>query len=105
MPVKDSDRIDSTTLNSENKLMLTNTTPGAIAPTVSPASKLLPEQLPDQQFEIVRHMLFGTLTGVQLTIKDLHNKHYAEPNDWSKPISTGRPHEVMAILTKKVRVV
>ena len=80
--------------------MLTDPTQGATAPTVSPASKILPEH----QFENVRHMLFGSLTGVQLTIRELHSKQYAEPNDWSKPISTGRPNEVMAILTKKVRV-
>ncbi|MEM7064488.1 MAG: hypothetical protein AAF572_15165 [Cyanobacteria bacterium P01_B01_bin.77] len=84
--------------------MLTDPIQGATAPMVPPAPELLPDQLPEQQFEIVRHMLFGTLTGVQLTIKDLHSKHYAEPNDWSKPISTGRSNEVMAILTKKVRV-
>ncbi|MEM9267200.1 MAG: hypothetical protein AAGA46_16915 [Cyanobacteria bacterium P01_F01_bin.13] len=80
--------------------MLTDPTQGAVAPTVPPA----PEMLPEHQFEVVRHMLFGSLLSVQLTIKELHNKHYAEPNDWSKPISTGRPNEVMAILTKKVRV-
>lgn len=80
--------------------MLTDPTQGATAPTVPPA----PETLPEHQFENVRHMLFGSLTGVQLTIQELHSKRYAEPNDWSKPISTGRPNEVMAILTKKVRV-
>ncbi|MGD1855196.1 MAG: hypothetical protein ACFB2W_13210 [Leptolyngbyaceae cyanobacterium] len=85
--------------------MLTDPKQGASAPTASPAPKLSSDPLPEQQFEVVRHMLFGTLTGVRLTIKDLHNKQYAEPNDWSKPISTGRPNEVMAILTKKVRVV
>ena len=80
--------------------MLTDPTQGATVPTVPPA----PEALPEHQFEVVRHMIFGSLLAVQLTIKELHNKHYAEPNDWSKPISTGRPNEVMAILTKKVRV-
>ena len=80
--------------------MLTDPTQGATAPTVLAA----PEILPEHQFENVRHMLFGTLTGVQLTIQELHSKHYAEPNDWSKPISTGRPNEVMAILTRRVRV-
>ncbi|ESA35196.1 hypothetical protein N836_01135 [Leptolyngbya sp. Heron Island J] len=60
--------------------------------------------LPDYQYEPVRHMLFGSLTAVRLTIQELHQKHYAEPNDWSKPISTGRPNEVMAILTKRIRV-
>ncbi|MGI8934849.1 MAG: hypothetical protein ACR2FS_12325 [Phormidesmis sp.] len=49
-------------------------------------------------------MLFGSLSVVQATIKQLHHLNYAEPNDWSKPISTGRPNEVMAILTKRVNI-
>ena len=80
--------------------MLTDPIQGAPAPTVPPA----PEPLPASQYETIRHMLFGSLSAVQLTIQDLHNRHYAEPNDWSKPISTGRPNEVMAILTKRVNV-
>ena len=52
--------------------------------------------------EPVRHLLFGTLSSVQTTITHLHSLGYAEPNDWSRPISTGRPNEVMAILTKRV---
>ena len=60
--------------------------------------------LPDYQHETVRHMLFGSLTAVRLTIQDLHKRRYAEPNDWSRPISTGRPNEVMAILTKRVAI-
>ncbi|MEL6161350.1 MAG: hypothetical protein AAFR18_19235 [Cyanobacteria bacterium J06627_32] len=47
-------------------------------------------------------MLFGTLAAVQTTIRHLHHLGYAEPNDWSRPISTVRSHEVMAILTKRV---
>lgn len=53
--------------------------------------------------EPIRHMLFGSLSAVQATIRLLHTKAYAEPNDWSQPIPTGRPNEVMAILTKRVR--
>ena len=49
----------------------------------------------------VRHLLFGTPRFVQATILQLHRLGYAEPNDWSRPISTGRPGEVMAILTKR----
>ncbi|MEL6493275.1 MAG: hypothetical protein AAFQ95_25255 [Cyanobacteria bacterium J06621_3] len=49
-------------------------------------------------------LLFGSLTAVQTTIRVLHKRGYAEPNDWSQPISTGRPNEVMAILTKRLRV-
>ncbi|MEL6161347.1 MAG: hypothetical protein AAFR18_19220 [Cyanobacteria bacterium J06627_32] len=50
----------------------------------------------------IRHMLFGTLAAVQTTIRHLHHLGYAEPNDWSRPISTGRANEVMAILTKRI---
>ena len=52
--------------------------------------------------EQVRHLLFGTLSGVNSTIAHLHALGYAEPNDWSRPMSTGRPNEVMAILTKRM---
>ena len=50
----------------------------------------------------IRHMLFGTPRTVRKTIQLLHKLGYAEPNDWSRPIATGRDHEVMAILTKRV---
>ena len=75
---------------------------GASAPTLPPASSPLPS--PSNDNETVRHLLFGSLTAVQTTIRVLHKRGYAEPNDWSQPISTGRPNEVMAILTKRVRL-
>ncbi len=53
--------------------------------------------------EPVRHMLFGSPGAVQVTIQQLHKLGYAEPNDWSQLLPTGRPNEVMAILTKRVR--
>ena len=80
--------------------MFVDTSQGAVASTLS----LGTDPLPEHQYETVRHLVFGSLTGVRLTIQDLHKKHYAEPNDWSKPISTGRPNEVMAILTKRVAI-
>ena len=52
--------------------------------------------------EQIRHLLFGPPGIVQAAILHLHQLGYAEPNDWSRPISTGRPGEVMAILTKRV---
>ena len=80
--------------------MFLDITQGALASTLS----LSTATLPDYQYETILHMLFGSLTGVRLTIQDLHKKHYAEPNDWSNPISTGRPNEVMAILTKQLAI-
>ena len=67
-------------------------------PTTRPAA------LPEHQFETVRHILFGTLIAVRNTMKLLHKLNYAEPNDWSQPLPTGRPNEVMTILTKRVKV-
>ena len=71
---------------------------GADAPTVPPAKK------PVAHTEPVRLMLFGSLGAVQAAIKDIHRHGYAEPNDWSVPMATGRADEVMAILTKRASV-
>ena len=103
-------------------LMITSTASGATTFTVSPALLLsetdwelttaavdsgVSPNLPadcNSQPEHIRHMLFGTLAAVQTTIRHLHHLGYAEPNDWSRPISTGRANEVMAILTKRIRL-
>jgi len=84
---------------------------GAAASTDSPINSPTPTALtttppPAEGYyqESVRHMLFGPLPAVQATIRLLHIRGYAEPNDWSEPIPTGRPNEVMAILTKRVRL-
>ena len=69
---------------------------GAITQPEAPPSSDLTQ-------EPIRHMLFGSISAVQSTIRLLHTKAYAEPNDWSQPIPTGRAGEVMAILTKRVR--
>ena len=52
--------------------------------------------------KITRHLLFGSLSAVQSTIELPYKLKYAEPNDWSQPISTGRPNEMMAILTRRI---
>ncbi|MEM1241593.1 MAG: hypothetical protein AAGI45_17285 [Cyanobacteria bacterium P01_H01_bin.26] len=82
--------------------MFQDSSQGATASTVSPTYAT--ETLPQHDFEDVRHLLLGSLTAVQRTILDLHTRQYAEPNDWSRPLATGRPNEVMAILTRRVRV-
>ena len=81
--------------------MFQDNTQGAEAPNVPPANN---DALPEYEFDTVRHTLFGTLDAVQNTIKLLHKLNYAEPNDWSRPLPTGRVNEVMAILAKRVRV-
>ena len=49
-----------------------------------------------------RHLVFGTRQVLRLTIANLHKRGYAEPNDWCKPLPTGRTEEFMSILTKQV---
>ena len=80
--------------------MFQDNTQGAGASNVPPANN----PLPDYNFENVNITLFGSLTAIRNTIQLLHKLNYAEPNDWSKPLPTGRPNEMMAILTKRVRV-
>ncbi|MBE9069494.1 hypothetical protein IQ260_22875 [Leptolyngbya cf. ectocarpi LEGE 11479] len=80
--------------------MFKDTNQGAGASNVPPADSSLPEF----QYENVNHTLLGSLTAIRNTILLLHKLNYAEPNDWSKPLPTGRPNEMMAILTKRVRV-
>ncbi|MGB5915401.1 MAG: hypothetical protein WBG63_11085 [Phormidesmis sp.] len=74
--------------------------PSATDPGTPPPTG--PDSRNPNDYETVRHMLFGSLSVVRFTIRLLHKCGYAEPNDWSQPISTGRANEVMAILTKRV---
>ncbi|NEQ31678.1 MAG: hypothetical protein F6K04_11850 [Leptolyngbya sp. SIO4C5] len=53
--------------------------------------------------EPVRHLLLGSASGVLAEIKNLHKRGHSEPNDWSQLLPTGRPAEVMSILTRYVQ--
>ena len=77
---------------------------GADASTASAIAAATTLTAAPDDYEVVRHMLFGSSGGVQATIHTLHVRGYAEPNDWSQPISTGRPREVMSILTKRLHL-
>ncbi len=71
-------------------------------PDASGASNLPPAQpaKAHPRPEKVRHMLYGSLAGIDRTIKILHAYGYADPNDWSEPMPTDQPNQWMAILTK-----
>jgi hypothetical protein len=53
-------------------------------------------------YGVARHLVLGDRPVLRLTIANLHKRGYAEPNDWSKPLPTGRDEEYMVILTKQV---
>jgi hypothetical protein len=59
-----------------------------------------PRYLNNPHQERVRHVLYGSLMGIDRTIKILHTLGYADPNDWSEPIPTGKPNQWMVIMTK-----
>ncbi|MGB3495377.1 MAG: hypothetical protein WBA57_21790 [Elainellaceae cyanobacterium] len=56
------------------------------------------------QNEPVRHLLYGSPKAIQIVIKNLHHRGYAEPNEWSRLMPTERPGEMMCILTKTVQI-
>ena len=74
------------------KLMFIDITQGAVASTLS----LGTDPLPDHQYETVRHLLFGSLTGVRLTIQDLHKKHDLEGYEQRKIIYESRVRSASA---------
>ena len=52
--------------------------------------------------EPLRLIALGSPEDIRMTILRLHHLGYAEPNDWSQLLPTGRPNEMMAILTKRI---
>ncbi|MEM6424449.1 MAG: hypothetical protein AAGF66_04355 [Cyanobacteria bacterium P01_H01_bin.119] len=78
-------------------MMFQTDQPDAIASTLS--ADQASDAAADSR-EPIRHILLGSLTGVRAEILNLHKRGHSDPNDWSKPLPTGRPGEVMAILTK-----
>ncbi|MBD2108609.1 hypothetical protein [Nodosilinea sp. FACHB-13] len=86
-------------------------------PDASGASNFPPAQPahPHPRPERVRHMLYGSLAGIDRTIKILHAHGYTDPNDWSDPIPVPPTSDIlgsassgtgiwMAIATKTVLI-
>ena len=61
-----------------------------------------PADLGAPAYGTARHLVLGARPVLRLTIANLHKRGYAEPNDWSQPLPTGREEEYMVILTKQV---
>ncbi|HEY9881420.1 MAG TPA: hypothetical protein V6D29_23400 [Leptolyngbyaceae cyanobacterium] len=54
----------------------------------------------EPQRDKVQVVVYSTLEGIDRTVKHLHVLHYADPNDWSDPIPTGKPNQWMSLLTR-----
>lgn len=74
------------------------------APATSSAPTSDPSLVPNTEQETIRHLLFGSPSAVRSTIQALHKRGYANVNDWSPPQPTGKPDEVVVILTKRMRL-
>ena len=79
-----------------------------LEPDASGASNIPPSQpaRPQPRPERVRHLLYGSLAGIDSTIKILHAHGYADPNDGRDPIpvpptqSSSGVETWMVIMTK-----
>lgn len=76
---------------------------GAQPPTLPPAHSANADSHEPER-EQVRCVLYGSLRGLDRSIKHLHLLRYAEPNDWSKPLPSGRGSEWMVITTKHLLI-
>ncbi len=52
--------------------------------------------------EVLRVIAVGSLKAVKHHIMQMYQLGYAQPYEWSKPIPTVNPNEVMQILTKRI---
>ena len=75
------------------------------------ASNVPPSSNPQPRPERVRHVLYGSLQGLDRTIKILHSYGYSDPNDWCDPIPVpptnpaspeerSRPSQWMVVMDK-----
>ena len=76
--------------------MFQPTDPGA------PASKVPRTASPRR--DPARIVVYGSLLACDRIIKHLHVLHFAEPNDWTEPLPTGRPGEWMRMVTKNLLI-
>ncbi|WP_416675573.1 hypothetical protein [Egbenema bharatensis] len=66
----------------------------------------MPDRVPQPEAgrEAVRILAIGSPQGVRALIHQLHNLGFAEAGNWSRLMPTGKPGEVMSILTWHVWV-
>ncbi|HHP7243491.1 MAG TPA: hypothetical protein ACFE0H_02265 [Elainellaceae cyanobacterium] len=58
---------------------------------------------PDDERHTLRIIAVGSITVVNYYVMQMFQLDYAEPDEWSKPLPTVNPNEVMRILTKRIR--
>jgi hypothetical protein len=57
---------------------------------------------PSDTPEILRVIAVGSLKAVNYHVQQMYTLGYAQPYEWSLPLPTANPNEVMRILTKRI---
>ncbi|NEQ33042.1 MAG: hypothetical protein F6K04_18920 [Leptolyngbya sp. SIO4C5] len=65
-------------------------------------SAVQPELADVPRAEIARVTVSGSPEAVKAIVHDLHNRRFAEANDWCPPVPTGKVGEVIRVLLKRV---
>ncbi|MEM9214847.1 MAG: hypothetical protein AAGD25_10930 [Cyanobacteria bacterium P01_F01_bin.150] len=52
--------------------------------------------------EVLRILAIGSLKVVNQHVMKMYQLGYAEPHEWSRPLPTPNPNEVMRVLTKRI---
>ena len=61
-----------------------------------------PTMTPERDRETVRLLVIGTPHACDRIIHELHRLRFSEVHEWSKPLPTEKPGEVMRILTRHI---
>lgn len=81
-----------------------------MTPTLTPDPNLETAEIPpcrrptSPNRQPLRHLLVGPPQAVKGAIHRLHVLGYADASEWSRPIPTTNPGEVMSILVRFVRL-
>ncbi|MGJ3245884.1 MAG: hypothetical protein ACFE0J_22545 [Elainellaceae cyanobacterium] len=67
-----------------------------------PPERFDPSSCNNDDREVLRVIAVGSLKAVNHHIMQMYQLGYAQPYEWSKPIPTVNPNEVMQILTKRI---
>ncbi|MGJ3250375.1 MAG: hypothetical protein ACFE0J_04465 [Elainellaceae cyanobacterium] len=65
-----------------------------------PPERFDPSSCNNDDREVLRVIAVGSLKVVNQYIMQMYQLNYAQPYEWSKPIPTVNPNEVMCILTR-----
>ena len=73
-----------------------------MAPSTTSAQRLSDFVQLSNNHEVLRVIAVGSLKAVDHHVMRMYQLGYAQPYEWSQPLPTVNPNEVMRILTKRI---